>query len=94
MQFNFELPEAEASRLLAVGVARGMGLSPDTVSKAMVSRALVLERLNQLAPVGDPPAALSEFMAKVQAAHAASPRIVARLEAALRRELRNKKAAA
>lgn len=38
--------------------------------------------------------ALQEYIAKVQAAAAASPRIIQRLEAALRRELRPQKTAA
>lgn len=51
MQFNFELPEAEANRLLDLGVARRLGTTRETVSKAIIARALVLERLDELAPV-------------------------------------------
>ena len=54
--------------------------------------ALLIERDVQAhAP---PPPALAEFVAKLQAAHAASPGILGRLESALRRELRHKKSAA
>lgn len=59
--------------------------------------ALLLEddlRACGLLPPGLPAPELAEFMAKVQAAAAASPRIIARLEAALRRELRPAKSAA
>lgn len=95
IQFNFELPEEEAARLLDVGVARGMGLSRATVQKAMVARALVIERLAEISPRSSAPdAKLAEFIAKLTAVAAASPRVIARLEATLRRSLRQKKAAA
>ena len=41
-----------------------------------------------------PDAKLAEFIAKLTAAHAASPRVIPRLEATLRRSLRQKKDAA
>jgi hypothetical protein len=43
---------------------------------------------------GAPPPVLAEFIAKVAAAHAATPGILPRLESTLRREMRPKKSAA
>lgn len=73
-QFNFELPEEESNLLLDVGIARKMGLTRETVSKAMVARALVLERLEQIAPKGTPATAEQrEMLAKVGVALEANP---------------------
>lgn len=73
-QFNFELPEEETNILLDVGVARKMGLTRDTVQKAMIARAMVLERLDQIAPKGTPSLAEHrETLAKVGVALEANP---------------------
>ncbi len=91
-QFNFELPETEANRLLDAGVTRGMGLNRASVQKSMIARALVMERLEQIAPTGANPPELAEFFEKVRVAHAANPQILGDLEKPLTRSRRASRA--
>lgn len=95
VQFNFELPEEEANRLLDVGVIRKMGLSRITVQKAMIARALVLERLDEIAPCAvASPDQDAELIAKIAAACRAKPALKPALEKFLRDSLRPRRAAA
>lgn len=78
-QFNFELPEAETIRLLDVGVARRMGLTRETVQKAMIARALILERLDEICPVNPLQSVEQELLAKVAETLARKPGAAAAL---------------
>jgi hypothetical protein len=93
IQFNFELPEEEAQRVLDEGISRRMGLSRATVSKAMIARALVLERLEQIAP--RPLVASSEIallIDKLTAALRENPALKAELDEFLRSSKRHRRA--